>query len=227
MNDDEQYPVKAPGWAALDRAMGMLYPGQTPHQYASQTGYDLESPNPLPAISVYEGRGPDHWHYVTYGLTELFEKSSSRADMSGFGFELTVRVPRAETEEQPPSWPLNMLQSVGGHVLSTREPLDSGHMIGFEGPLTPEQETALCGVICTPDPLLGKLDTPHGSVLFLQLVGLLETELKAMHTWTMERKVGVVRECEPLGITRLERQAWAKDERRARTWRRYAFDILV
>lgn len=228
--DDPRYPVHAPGWAAIDRAIGMLYPGQTPHQFTSKTGYDLDSPHPLPAIGVYEAEGPAHWHYVTYGLTELFEKTSPDAERSGFGFELTFRLPR-EQETTPPTWPLQLLQGVGHYVLSGHGALDSGHVIDLGGPLLPGGDeaprTKLEGVMCVPDPRLGKQETVHGSVLFLLLFGLTREELEAMQGWELHRKVGLVQEVEPLGITRPQRSAFADDPRHGAAFRRHALQILT
>ncbi|MCH9681179.1 MAG: suppressor of fused domain protein, partial [Deltaproteobacteria bacterium] len=173
---DPRYPVQAPGWAALDRALGMLYPGQQPHQFTSQRAYDLEGRSPLPAVAAYEATGPDHWHLVSYGLTELFEKSSPDAERSGFGFELTLRLPRMADEDRPPMWTVQLLQALGHYVLSGHGPLDSGHIIDLGAPICPplpspegERPSALHGVVCVPDPQMGKIDTDHGSVLFLQL----------------------------------------------------------
>ena len=94
---------EAPGWAAIDAALGRLYPRQVPHQFASQTAYELDTPSPLPAIAVYEAVRPEHWHYVTYGLSELFEQTSRDAAVSGFGFELTMRLAAPEESGQLPS----------------------------------------------------------------------------------------------------------------------------
>lgn len=224
MSDD--YPVQAPGWAALDRVGLTFYPGQTPHQFTSQTGYDLDSPNPLPAICVWEAPNPDHWHFVTYGLTELFEKSSADPDISGFGFEVTFRVPRGQGEETPPAWPIRMLQGIGHYALTGHGGLDTGHMIDLGGPLAPDA-TELSAVVAVPDPTFGKVDTQFGSVLFLQLFGITGKELDAMQSWPMERRVGLVREVEPFGITRVERGAFADDRTTAAAWRRHALGVLV
>ncbi len=228
---NDNYPVQAPGWAALDRVGQTIYPGQTPHQFTSQTGYDLQSRNPLPAICVWEGRDPAHWHFVTYGLTELFEKSSGDPKVSGFGFEVTFRVPRADGEETPPAWPLALLQGIGHYALSGQGGLDSGHLIDLGGPLAPPVEGAepskLTGVVAVPDPLFGKVDTQFGSVLFLQLYGLTADELGAMQAWKLERKVGLVTDVDPLGITRIDRAPLQDDRRTAAAFRRHALGILL
>jgi hypothetical protein len=224
--DDDHYPVNAPGWAAIDHVLSRLYPGQVPHQFASKTAYDLDSTSPLPAISVCEGRGPDHWHYVTYGLTELFEKTSSRVDVSGFGFELTLRLPRRPDDDRPPVWALRLLQGLGGFVLAGHGPLDTGHVVDLGGPLDAD-DSGLTGVVLVPDPQLGKVDGPHGSILFLAVFGLAPDEVEAMQAWDLRRKVGLVAEVEPLAITDPTRPPLREDRRAAPIFRRYATGILV
>ena len=43
--------------------------------------------------------------------------------------------------------------------------------------VVPGTPTRLTGVVCVPDPSLGKIETPNGSLLFLQLYGLTSEEL--------------------------------------------------
>ncbi|MDI9654077.1 suppressor of fused domain protein, partial [Burkholderia cenocepacia] len=53
----------------------------------------LGGPDPLDGISVWRRAAPvPHWHFVTYGLSELYAKESDDPAVSGFGFELTMRV---------------------------------------------------------------------------------------------------------------------------------------
>src|ERR1700749_1495530 len=47
---------------------------------------------PLEAVALHRLSSPDHWHLVGYGLSDLRSKTSTDADWSGFGFELTIRV---------------------------------------------------------------------------------------------------------------------------------------
>lgn len=219
-------PLKAPGWAAIDATCQRLYPRQVPHQFTSKTAYELESHNPLPAITVWEGQSPAHWHYVGYGLSELFEKTSHDADVSGFGFELTMRVPRAEGEERPPAWPLRTLQGLGGHVLRTRHGFDTGHRIDLHGPLAADIPTELTALVCVPDPLLGKTAGPFGSLLFLQVIGVTADELAAMERLDHEGVVHMMGELDFHGLTDLSRGSWLKNPQKAPVVRRYQLGIL-
>jgi hypothetical protein len=232
MADDSDYPIAAPGWKAIDDACAIVHPGALPHQFTSDTAYDLDSRNPLPAVCVWETLTAQ-WHYVTYGLSELFEKSSPHAEVSGFGFELGLRLPKVASgvdgEQRPPTWPLALLQGIGHYVMSGHGELDTGHVVDLAGPITGSDAlpTALEGVVCVPDVQLGKVDTQFGSVLFLLLVGLTRDELEVMGGWDLARKVGLVTELVPDGHTDLARRSWRTDPRKQAVFRRYELRILL
>ncbi len=217
----------APGWAAIDDALARLYPRQVPHQFASQRAYEPGGESPLPAIAVYEGARPLHWHYVTYGLSELFDKSSEDPDVSGFGFELTMRVPRSAEEKVPPAWPLKALQGLGRYVLGTGRTLDTGHCAELGGSIAPGVESELSCMACVPDPLLGKISTPFGSLLFLQVVGITPDELAAMQRLDHEGVVHLMGELDFHGLTDPARQSYFKDPMRAPVLRRYQLGVLL
>ncbi len=225
MNDDREYVVHAPGWAAIDRAFARHYPRQIPHQFSSRTPYELDSPNPLPAISVYEANHPCAWHFVSHGLSELFEKTSNIADTSGFGFELTFRLRREPDQAMPPEEALRMLQALGRYVLESRTGFDTGHVLDLGGPILQGCDTALTGFLCVPDPQLGQIDTVHGALLFLLLFGVTSDELEAFQGVPMERIVGFVHEASELGTTDTTRRSIFADPKRAPIARRWQLGI--
>jgi hypothetical protein len=51
-------------------------------------------------VSAYDAG--DHWHFVTYGLTELYGKENKNSDVSGFGYEFTFKLPKVS--DAPPPW---------------------------------------------------------------------------------------------------------------------------
>lgn len=224
--------LSAPGWWAIDQALARVYPGQLPHQFTSQTAFEPESPSPLPAVAVYEVPRakiagvwhPAHWHYVGYGLSELFEKLSDDPDVSGFGFELTLRVPRADGEERPPAWGVRLIQALGRYVLLSGEGFDSGHRADLGGPLVPGVATELRGIACVPDPALGKIATPFGTLLFLQVIGLHADELAAFEPMDYERVVMMLAEVDHYGLTDLSRETWLGGPK-AGTIRRYRLGV--
>jgi hypothetical protein len=233
MNEDEE-PIEAPGWDAIDRWVGSHFAGSgVPHQFSSQTAYELDSPNPLPAITVWSTKAPEGWLYVTYGLSELFDKSSEDPTISGFGFELTFRVPLAPGQNggsTPPRWPLRMLQGLGRHVLTTQAGFDSGHTLELGGPIVPPDsdgpaDSVLTGLICLPDPLLGKIDTVHGSLLFLRLFGASAAELAILSELELGHLVACVAELSPMAITDAGRPSFTDDPERSKILTRYKLGI--
>jgi hypothetical protein len=222
--------LEAPGWDAIDRFVGAHFGGQTPHQFTSKTPYELDSPNPLPAVTVWATRAPVGWLYVSYGLTELFEKTSDDPDVSGFGFELTLRIPATGDATKPPMWPLRLLQALGHHALESGGGFDSGHAINLGAPLVPAdddgpRDCVLTGLICLPDPLLGKFGTVHGSVLFLRVFGVTADELESMSELELGELVACIAELSPMAITDPARRSFAEDPERSKVLRRYRLGI--
>jgi hypothetical protein len=238
-DSDDDAKIPAPGWDAIDRWVGAHFGGQVPHQFTSRTAYDLETPNPLPAVTVWATSAPAGWLYVTYGLSELFDKSSNDPNVSGFGFELSLRIPpvpdadaHTHADPRPPAWPLRLLQTIGRHVLSTGGGFDSGHAIDLgASPIPPDsdgpQDCALRGLICLPDQLLGKLNTVHGSLLFLRLFGVTQDELKILDGLELGDLVACVAELSPMAVTDPARASFAEDAERSKVLRRYAVGIKL
>ncbi len=231
--DSEKPPGWAPGWAAIDAALMRLYPGQVPHQFASKTAYELATPSPLPAVAVYEvpptvvlgRRHPAHWHFISYGLSELFDKTSPDPEVSGFGFELTLRTSKKKDESQPPAWGVRLIQALGRFVLSSGEGFDSGHRADLGGPLVPGIATDLRGIAIVPDPTLGRIHTDFGALLFLQVVGLHGDEVEAMAEMDYQRVVMMLDELDHFARTELDRPSWLSDPATLPTVRRYRLGI--
>lgn len=221
----------APGWDAIDRFVGHHFGGQTPHQFSSRTPYELDTLNPLPAVTVWATRAPVGWMYVTYGLSELFEKTSDDPAVSGFGFELSLRIPASGPEQvSPPSWPLRLLQALGHHALSEGGGFDSGHMLDLGAPLVPDdsdgpRECALTGLICLPDPLLGKINTVHGSLLFLRLFGVTADELESLAELELGHLIACIAELSSAAITDPSRGSFVEDPERGKIIRRYRLGV--
>ncbi|MCP2324466.1 hypothetical protein HDA40_002973 [Hamadaea flava] len=194
----------APGWDAIDAALARLYPGIEPLHYGTILKWSLGGDDPLDGVSVY--RREDHWHFVTYGMSELYVKESSDPDVSGWGFEFTFRLIRAADEEQPPVWALNFLQNLARYVFSTGNVFEPGHHINANGPIAVDQPSTLIrAATFADDPELGVLDTPHGTVRFLQIVGITLDEYAAVELWDATRLLSVLSAYLPNLVTDLNR----------------------
>lgn len=205
MSEEE---VQATGWDAIEDQMKRLYGSQEPKHYAALLPYSLGGKDPLQGISAYRAEQPcPHWHFVTFGFSELYEKESSDLDYSGYGFELTMRLARTADEEEPPVWALNLLQNMARYVFSSGNIFASGHYLDANGPICLGADTKLTALAFIDDPEIPAVDTPNGQVEFLQMVGITGDELEAMMTWNT---LSFLQTCEdklPRYITDLSRDS--------------------
>ena len=185
-------PTKSqePGWESIDAAFAEVYPAGEPHHVAPALPTALGGA--LDGISAYAAE--DRWHFVTYGLTELYEKESDDPDMSGWGYELTVLTPRAD---EPPAWAFELLLAVatqtgeGGMLFDVGHRLDTGHDIsGGVGALT---AVAFC-----EDTLVTPRAFPFGRYKLLQLVGITAAELDDMKASSTQQGLDRLRNRDPL-----------------------------
>lgn len=171
MNEDQ-----APGWDAIEAAVEEhLDPEGSPLHWS--TGV-LPGQDGVYGISAY--RLPGVWFFVTFGLTELYEKESDDPAVSGWGIELTMRTPRVPAEEQPPGWPLVLLRQLGAYVFTNGSPFGPGHRLDPGTTITGSPGTRLMAVAFTSDVRLPPIHTPNGSVEFVQVVGITTAELARM-----------------------------------------------
>jgi hypothetical protein len=140
----------------------------------------------LQGCSAYDAG--DHWHYVSYGLSELYEKQpADDPEFSKWGLEITFRVAKASADgDQPPGWPFDLLNRIANWVNRDAVLLEPGLRINLGQPITGHPTVAgsppteLITLVVTPDPQLPEIDTPNGRVSFLQLVGVTPAEYGEM-----------------------------------------------
>ena len=138
---------------------------------------------------------------MTFGLSELYEKESEDLEVSGWGFELTMRLPRSSGDEGPPGWALDLLTRLGAYVFSSGSPFGDGHRLDPGGPLTGSAGTRLTAVAFTRDRQLPAIDTPNGSLQFLQVVGITADELAEMQRTSTAAVLGGLAQQTPLLVT--------------------------
>jgi suppressor of fused-like protein len=191
MSDDSE----APGWDAIDRLLRDRYPGQTPLHMAP--GAPLGLGAGVQGISAY--RQPDNWHLITYGLSELYAKESDDPATSGFGYELTIRVPAADLAE-PPAWPFTLLDRVA-QAQHRGSDFGVGHRLSVGGPITGAAGCRLSAIAFTRDPELGRIDTPNGALTFVQVVGITAEDLAEMQATSTGQVLERMAVSNPLLIT--------------------------
>ncbi|GIP27001.1 hypothetical protein J23TS9_21310 [Paenibacillus sp. J23TS9] len=196
------------GWDAIDQQLSKIYRDQEPKHYGTLISYALGGQDPLDGISAYKRDTPaPHWHFVTYGFTELYEKESDHVEDSGYGFELTLRLARKEEEEEPPAWALNLLQNMGRYVFNSGNIFRSGDYLDANGPICLNADTRLTALAFVHDPELPAIHTSNGRVEFLQMVGMTGDELEAMQTWNTLGVLSAGLDYMPYYITDLTRDS--------------------
>lgn len=210
---NEESNESAIGWVAIDNALVRLYGSLEPKHYGTIVKYMMGGADPLDGISAYPVDEPvPHWHFVTYGLTELYDKASPRADVSGFGFELTLRLTREQGEMDPPAFALNLLQNLARNVFNSGQAFSHGHTMDLNGPIALGRTTKIAAVCFVTDPDLPVVETPHGRVEFIQIVGITRDELMAAKAWQKSSFIGVLSRVCPKLITDLGRASILEDE---------------
>lgn len=179
--DDEN--VEAVGWKAIEKEFLRVYPDQdNPKHYGTMIKWIFGGKDPLDGISVYDGG--DYWHFVSFGLTEIYGKESDNPDISGYGYELTFKLKKDEYENEEAEIKniCGILQMVAritftaGEIFRPNEFIYTGQTTGIDA----NQKSNLTGFITIKDPVVETISTPNGQVEFLELIGMTDAELKSL-----------------------------------------------
>ncbi len=175
--------TKAPGWDAITELCDKVYPNQkNPKHYGTLVSWQFGGNDPLQGISIYDGG--DYWHFITYGLSELYEKESDIKEISGYGMEFTFKLKKDnyENEENEIKCICGILQSIAritftkGELFNAFEYLYTGQTEGIDY----NRKSNITGFITVPDDKFTEIDTPNGKVCFVELIGVTDNELKAI-----------------------------------------------
>lgn len=166
----------AVGWDCITAALEQLYGDQEPQHFGNALPYSLGGDNPLDGLSVYQSsKQEDHFHLVSYGFSNLYyDEDKIESEYSGYGFELTFRFKRGDNNIH---WAMNLMQNLAQYVFESGKWFEEFHFIPTNSPIRLEYDTELVGIAFVLDPELGSIETPHGRVDFLQMVGITQREL--------------------------------------------------
>ena len=196
-DDNVEQEVDTRGWDAITEAFEKLYPGQEdPLHYGTLIPWQLGGNDPLRGISVYDGG--DYFHFVSYGLSELYEKENEDPEWSGYGFEFTLKLKKMGLADEDAEirticgifQALARLTFQNGEIFQPDEYIYTGQTEGMDN----RQQSALTGFITALDEA-GEIVTPNGKVQFVKLIGATDAELKALY----EKKITVKEIAEKIG----------------------------
>lgn len=171
----------AVGWLEIDKVVEGIYGDQKPRHYAPPVHYMVGGEDPLDGVSIYDSqKDMFHRHLVSYGMSELYyNEEAAGGEFSKWGFEFTFRLKPFDEDGDDPTWVVNLMNNLARYVIKSGKWFEEYHVIPANGPirLNSTAEINIVGVAFVSDPELGKIQTPHGEVLFLQMVGLTANEM--------------------------------------------------
>lgn len=182
-NDYKTNLTDTQGWDAITKECERTYPNQkAPKHYGTLISWKLGGNDPLDGISVYDGG--DYWHFVTYGLSELYEKETDNKNISGYGMEFTLKLKKDtyENEETEIRCICGILQSIAritftkGEIFKPFEYLYTGQTEGIDS----KMKSNITGFITIPDNNFKTINTPNGKVEFVEFIGVTNSELLAI-----------------------------------------------
>lgn len=145
-----------------------------PMHHWKATGKD-----PLEVVEMYDAG--DYWHFVSLGLSELYEKVSDNPEISGFGMELTFKLKKDDSidfDEEKQAIYKNMqiiatAAYIDGMIFKPYEYIYTGQTDGIDY----NHKSNLVGFITIPDPSVASMMTPNGKVEFIELIGVTKEEM--------------------------------------------------
>jgi len=199
------------GWKAIEGQLASVYGDQEPKHWGTIKRYSEGGPDPLDGVSAYRSDDPACWHYITFGFSELYTKTSSNAEESGWGFELSFRLKREIGETEPPLWPVMMLQNLARYVFKSRSPFDDGHYLAWGRPITSLVPTRLEATLFRDDPVLRQIDTPNGKLKFLSAIGITQDEHDLVAAQGAEKLLPLLLRANPLAVVDANRGSLLKN----------------
>lgn len=182
-NNVKETTTNSNGWDAITEVFEKIYPEQTdPKHYGTLIGWRVGGNDPLDGISIYDGG--EYWYFVTYGLSEIYEKESDNKDISGYGMEFTLKLKKDnyEDEEAEIKGICGILQTIArmtftrGEIFKVYEYLYTGQKEGMDT----KMKSNITGFITIPDAQAGIINTPNGKMEFVKFIGVTDAELVAI-----------------------------------------------
>lgn len=183
------------GETAIEQAVDASHPGATALVHPFPEGHDTELQDYL-AVRIDSAPCP-HWLFVSRGFTELAEKKQEDPEISGWGFELTCRVPISASRADI-AWAENAMLSVSRYLADKITFLERYNYL----PVTDASpESSLRALVVVEDIAMLHSESKNGRFSFFQIVGLTEDEYEAVNEWDAAAIVELIRARNPLLLT--------------------------
>ncbi|NOU96928.1 suppressor of fused domain protein [Paenibacillus sp. LMG 31456] len=171
----------APGWEDIDEVFDKLYTNQKPVHY----GTDLHKRSMfggneyLDGYSIYQSPN-GYKHLLTYGMTELYtDEEAFGGEWSRWGYEMTIKLKEESIEDC--LWSINMLSNLARYTYIKQRAFEPLQFIAGNGKsIHIGIESAITALLIVNDTEVEGMNTLHGRVDFIQLVGITHRELEAL-----------------------------------------------
>lgn len=171
----------APGWDDIDKIFEKLYPNQKPAHYGTALtkraifGGDQY----IDGYSIYQSPN-GYKHLLTYGMTELYTNEEAFGDeWSGWGYEMTIKLKESSNEDC--MWAIDMLSNLARYTYTQKRFFEPLQFIAGNGTsLHIGVQSAITALLTVNDTEANGIDTVHGRVDFIQLVGITQRELEIL-----------------------------------------------
>lgn len=183
---------QAVGALSIENRLKQVYGNLEPRFYSPQVMSFQGGEEPIDGVAVFDVNG--YHHLVSYGMSHLYySEESAGAEFSKWGFEFSFRVkPVKEDEGEDPFWVIQLMNNLGRFVNETKVWFEEYQFLPLGGPIRAESDTDIVGIAFIKDDDLDEIDTPHGKVIFLQIVGLNSEQLKRLENNSTKEEIMTV-----------------------------------
>lgn len=203
--EDDEF---APGWDAIHDEFDRLYPDGKEDHYATLLNARawLGGDSYLDGYSVYKG-SKEYYHIVSYGMSELYANPDAfGGEYSKWGYEMTMKLKEENIDEC--LWVMDMMSNLARYTYTTGSYFTSNDFVVGNGtPIRIGADSQITGLIIINDTSAKTLETVHGKVEFLQLVGVTTQEIDAIREdySNLEKLIELMKQDNPEMITDLNR----------------------
>lgn len=198
----------APGWEVIEDSFAKCYPNQKPKHYATTlTSRALFGGNEyLDGYSIYTSP-KGYQHIVTYGMTNLYgDEQAFGQTYSRWGYEMTMKLQEHSSEDCV--WACNMLGNLARYTYTTKRFFEENqYVLGNQEPIKRGSDSKITSLLIIKDNEIPEVESVHGLVTYLQLVGILWEEACAIREDPSKIPILLenMRKDNPNGVTDLER----------------------
>ncbi|MDB5195267.1 MAG: branched-chain alpha-keto acid dehydrogenase subunit [Parcubacteria group bacterium] len=132
-------------------------------------------------VYYHDETGKPHWHFISYGFSQLGGQPQDEAapsdEESGSGYEVTFRIPRTD-EATAPQWVDRAYNDFANYSFENQIAFRPYDYVDYD--FDTGKEHGYAGFMFVQDSRLKEIETPNGTVAFLQVVPVSAEQLNTL-----------------------------------------------